>query len=166
MRRLSSAIWVIAIISIINLLLSIYSVIFPWLLVGRMNAALKTPEFKHQLEQATDQLNSFHSWPVQKQIETASVIALARWEKEGDRYKCVISEILKQRPGTEFYYKVGDEFVHLSRRARDNTDYGDGQIMFFVGSPAEFRYSTSFKGDRISGLGDMPVGSLRATIQK
>jgi hypothetical protein len=37
--------------------------------------------------------------------------------------------------------------------------------MFFVGSPAEFRFSTSFNGDRLSGLGEMPIEMLRGKIK-
>ena len=107
----------------------------------------------------------FYDFPIEKQIEAASVIAIARYEKEGEKLKCVISEILKHSPNTTFYFKVGDEYPQCSRYPKANESYGDGQLMFFVGSPAEFRYSTSFFGDRLSGLGEMPIELLRGKIQ-
>jgi hypothetical protein len=106
----------------------------------------------------------FYALPLEKQIAAASVIAIAKYEKDGDRTKCVISEVLKLAPGTKFHYNVGDEFRQCSHYSRAGEDRGDGQLMFFVGSPATFRYSSSFRGDRLSGLGDMPFDMLRKQI--
>jgi hypothetical protein len=115
----------------------------------------------------------FFSWPnpcasldgsPEKKIRAASVIALARYEKSGSTLRCVITEILKRAPGTVFYYRVGDEFRHGNTEIRENTDYGDGQILFFVGSPAEHCYSVAFSGDRLRWMGEMPITQLRQII--
>jgi len=106
----------------------------------------------------------FHVMPLEKKIEAASVIAIAKYETVGERNKCVLSEILKQTPGTKFYYKVGDELQHCSHDIKPNQTRGDGQVVFFVGSPADFRFSTSIYGDRVGGLGNMPVDLLRKQI--
>ena len=45
------------------------------------------------------------------------------------------------------------------------TDYGDGQILFFTGSPARLEIAVAVHGDRISGMGDMPVSMLRELIR-
>jgi hypothetical protein len=91
------------------------------------------------------------------------VIALATHRIEKDQVKTVIAEILKQTPGTTFYYKIGDEW-RTHQPLRPNTSYGEGQVMFFVGSPAQFRFSTSYHDGRITGLGDMPLDVLRKKI--
>ena len=114
----------------------------------------------------SDPYEGFYDWPIEKQIESSSVIAVGKFEKKDSRLKCVITEILKQKPGTTFYYKVGDEYMQGSRFMERDTEYGDGQIMFFVDSPASFRFSTSYSDDRIHGLGDMPIQELRKLIQK
>jgi hypothetical protein len=36
-------------------------------------------------------------------------------------------------------------------------NYGDGVVIFFTGSPASMSMSMSFSGDRIHGLGDIPL---------
>lgn len=104
--------------------------------------------------------------PLEKQIEAASVIAIARYERDGDRNKCVLSEILKQAPGTKFHFQLGDELRQCSHHTKPNESRGDGQLMFFVGSPANFRFSTSFYGERLTGLGDMPINLLRKQISE
>jgi hypothetical protein len=111
-----------------------------------------------------EQVEDFYSLPLERKIALASVIAIGRYKRDGDRIKCVLSEILKVAPGTTFYYAVGDEFQELSHMLKPNESYGDGQLVFFVGSPATFSFSTSFNGDRISGFGDMPLELLRKKI--
>jgi hypothetical protein len=166
-RRLSVAIWILAIVVATNLVVSLLALFSPAFLTKRIMEALPA-EFPSATERSKiDEYNSFHDWPVERQIQSATVIALAKWEKSGLTWKCIISEILKQAPNTKFYYKVGDEYRLGSRPVRDeNTDYGDGQIMFFTGSPASFRFSTGWKGDRLTGLGDMPIAELRELIRK
>ncbi len=80
-------------------------------------------------------------------------------------FTSVISEILKQAPNTAFYYKVGDEFRAGNQQIRENTDYGDGEILFFVGSPAEHCESIPYSGDRLRWMGEIPVSQLRQIIR-
>jgi len=77
----------------------------------------------------------------------------------------VISEILMQDPNTTFYYGVGAEFPSGQVEVRENTGYGDGQVMFFIGSPASFRYSSSYKSGRCHGLGGITIENLRELIK-
>lgn len=101
-----------------------------------------------------------------EQIQSASVIALAKWEKSDSTLKCVVSDILKRAPNTTFYYKVGDEFRRGNMHVTANTDYGDGQVLFFVGSPATFEFAVTFRNDRIGSMGDMPISDLRELIRR
>ena len=104
----------------------------------------------------------FHELELNEQIKLSSVIALAKYEKSPDgKNKAIIKEFLKKAPGTEIYYEVGDEYESSSYYPRENSDYGDGTIIFFVGSPAQMRLSMSYSGDRIRGLGDLPIKLLR-----
>jgi predicted secreted protein len=104
----------------------------------------------------------FHELPVDQQIETASVIALVHFEPSSDgKMRAVVSEILKKDPAVTFRYAVGDEYDPSSYYPRPSTNYGDGEIVFFVGSPPSMRLSMSYSGDRIRGLGDMPIALLR-----
>ena len=164
LRRLSIAVWVLAIILALNLVVSILALVSPAFLSKRIMEIV--PDMSSAERSSAMDYNSFHDWPIEKQIESSSIIALAKWEKSESAWKCIITEILKQKPNTKFYYRVGDEYRLGSRPVRDDTDYGDGQILFFTGSPASFRFSTSFKGDRLVGLGEMPISELRELIRK
>jgi hypothetical protein len=164
-NRLSIAIWVLIILVAANLVIALLALFSPALLTKRTMAALPE-QFASSESLRPDEYNSFHDWPVEKQIASASVIAIARWQKSDSTLKCFISEIVKQTPNTTFYYKVGDEFRQSNRRLENNTSYGDGEIMFFTGSPASFRFSTTLKDDRIIGMDDMPLTELRELIRK
>lgn len=111
-------------------------------------------------------LDPFYQWPLEKQIQKASVIAVATWQQADGILKCVISEILKQASNTTFHFKIGDEFPRGNQRVQDGTSYGDGQIIFFTGSPPMFRYATTYSSNRIIGMGDMPITELRSLIQQ
>jgi hypothetical protein len=142
-KRLSIAVWILAILLCVTLLVSFVLV---------YSLSITRGEF--------DRLSP------EQRVEAASVIALARWQKSGSTLRCVISEILKQTPNTKFYYKVGDEFRAGNQRATENADFGDGEILFFTGSPARLELITAYRGDRITGLGDMPISTLREIVHR
>ena len=103
----------------------------------------------------------FHTLPLEEKIKRSTAILLTRHEKEGGKLKSIVSEILK-RPDAGLNYSVGDEFVDLSRYVEGDTDYGDGDVVFFAGAATDMRESMTYRRGRISGLGDMPLDVLRA----
>ena len=160
LRRLTIAVWILAIVILLNLVVSLFAALFPPAIMKRLTAL--SPEFQTTEESS---YAGFHDWPLEKQIAAATVIAIGRWKQEDGQLKCIIAEVLKHQKDTAFYYKVGDEYQRGSHAVTPGTDYGDGQIMFFTGSPATFRYSTSFSRERASGMGDMPLEKLREMIK-
>ena len=164
-RRLTLAVWILIVLVAINIGVSLFSALFPLAIAKRLTASLPG-SFSPEFIVTRDSNAGFSDWPLEKQIDKASVIAVARYEKDGGRYKAVISEILKKGPDTQFYYKVGDEYPQGGYYPKDGTSHGDGQIIFFTGSPATMRYSCSFYGDRILAFGDMPFDVLRNLISK
>lgn len=109
----------------------------------------------------------FHELGIDEQIKKASVIALARYEKSADgKMKAVIKEFLKKESGVTIYYNIGDEYPSSSYYPKKNTIYGDGIVMFFIGSPAKIQMSMTYSGDRISGLGDLPVELFRKKCEE
>lgn len=104
----------------------------------------------------------FHDLPVEEQIKRSSAIALARFEPAPDgKMKAVIREFLKKDPNTVIHYKVGDEFAAGSFYPSETRSHGDGEVIFFVGSPAAMRMSMTYSGDRIHGLADIPIELFR-----
>lgn len=123
------------------------------------NPNMSSYESYHRQE---DALNKFHELPVDEQIEKASAIVLAKYEKAPDgEMKAIIKEFLKKKDGTTIYCDVGDEYKSSSFYPEEKVRYGEGVIIFFTGSPASMRMSMTFSGDRIGGLGDMPLVLLR-----
>ena len=105
---------------------------------------------------------NFHELALEEQIKAASVIALVRYEPtSGGKVKAVVKEFLKKDSGVELRYNIGDEYAQASHYAGGGSDRGDGVIVFFVGSPAEMRMATTYSGDRIRGLGDIPLELFR-----
>lgn len=75
--------------------------------------------------------------------------------------KAVITEFLKKDANVTIYYGMGDEYPSSSYYPKEKTGYGDGVVIFFTGSPAMIKMSMTYSGDRIHGLGDLPVELLR-----
>jgi hypothetical protein len=119
-KRLSAAVWILAILFCGTLLVSF--MIVRSLSVVRGDFDRLSPE---------------------QRVQSSSVIALSKWQRSGSTLKCVIWEILKQTPNTVFYYKVGDEFRRGNQRVAENTDFGDGEVLFFTGSPARLELRLS-----------------------
>jgi hypothetical protein len=104
----------------------------------------------------------FHDLGLAQQIQTSSVIALARFESSDDgKMKAVLKEFLKKDPDITFYYNIGDEYPDSSYYPKNNVGHGDGLVIFFTGSPAMMKRSMPYDGDRIRGLGDMPLELFR-----
>ncbi|HET7766381.1 MAG TPA: hypothetical protein VFK92_14940 [Burkholderiales bacterium] len=104
----------------------------------------------------------FHELGIDEQIKKSSVIALARYERAPDgRMRAIIREFLKKDPNVTIYYNVGDEYKSSSYYPSARKSYGDGIVIFFTGSPATMRMSMTYSGDRIGGLGDIPLELFR-----
>jgi hypothetical protein len=159
--RLTIAVWILVAISSLNLLATLYG-LWPFAREdsGSSSASALTREFRERGDPYAD----FFEWPLEKQIQAASVIALGEHRIQDGQVRTYIVEILKRKPGTTFHYKVGDE-MGTRQAVRANTSYGDGQVMFFLGSPAQFRFSTSYRDGRVATLGGMPLELLRKQAQ-
>ena len=114
----------------------------------------------------TDSGAGFHDLAAEQKVDRASAILLVSYQKDGDRFKAIVAEVLKLKPGVELHYNVGDEMVMYSYYPSDNASRGEGQVVFMLGSPAEMRSSYSFDHGRIGGMGDMPIEKLREMVRK
>ncbi|WP_149194805.1 hypothetical protein [Luteimonas suaedae] len=105
---------------------------------------------------------NFYELSVEDQIREASVIALVNYVPSADgKFKAIINEFLKKEPNSEFHYSIGDEYPPASYYIKEDVNRGDGQIIFFVGLPAEMKMATTYSDGRIRGLGDMPLQLFR-----
>lgn len=123
----------------------------------------KNIEYPAGIEQSNVEAHSqpsipFHDLGLEDQIKQSSVIALAKFEPAPDgKMKAIIKEFLKKEPGVTIYYNIGDEHPSSSYYPQEDVGHGDGLVIFFTDSPANMKMSMSYSGDRIHGLGDIPV---------
>ncbi|MBB2494849.1 hypothetical protein [Aquipseudomonas ullengensis] len=174
-RRLTIAAWVIAAVLLLNTLAPYAVMLFPQLYVSQakeieesLNKTLGKEEFSVDAKALSEKQkfntipgNQFHAMPLDEKIIHASAIALTRIEKTSDgKQRQVIQEFLKKAPGVTIYNEVGSEFQ--SRYVgNDEMDYGDGAIVFFLGSPARAISWSYFSGDRVDSLERIPLSLLR-----
>ena len=165
-KKLTVSIWILSILIIVDISVSIYSAMAPKYVAKRSMAYIADGEKVVPAKDYTDPYENFYHWPLDKKIERASVILLIEWDKDGPMLKAMIKEILKIEPNTVLYYKVGQEFESQSLYPKENTSYGDGQLVFMTGSPASMRVSTTHENGRLLGMGNMPIEILREKIKK
>src|SRR4051812_34469841 len=101
-HRLTIAIWALTAVMFCQMVLTFTAFVVPRFLTHRLNKSSFGSSANSSRMADEEQYNDFHDWPLARQIKAASVIALTKYEKDGDHYKCLIAEILKQQPNTEF----------------------------------------------------------------
>lgn len=99
-------------------------------------------------------------------IAESSVIAVVKYEQEGNRYKAVLSEVLKKAPDASFNFQVGDEIKENSYEPRIGESRGDGMVVFFAGSPPNYRRGVSIFDDRILAFDEMPLAVFRELVAR
>jgi hypothetical protein len=173
LRGLTRAMWAIAIAIIALVVMSALPLIAPDFYFRTVSDAATTALESHRPEPPGDgppvstqfEYPDFHKLPIEEKVKAASVIAIGRYEQgDGSKLRAIITEILKKTPGTAFYYEMGQEVPSASLAIRPNTNYGDGALMFFAGSPAMMRESLAVSNGRISALGDMPLDQIREMV--
>ena len=105
---------------------------------------------------------NFHELSVDEKIELATAILIVRYEEGNNgKYKSVIEDILKKDDGIELYYNVGEVYEDDSHYKISDEFAPTKAIVFMQGNPATMRFSTSFEGERIRGLGGISLALLR-----
>lgn len=107
--------------------------------------------------------NDFFARPPEEMIRRATAILLTRLEKQEDRHREIVAEILKRKAGVRLYYKVGDEYERFSHAPTPECAgcEGQGSIVFMIGNPATMVSSVTYEGDRLRSLGGMPLEEIR-----
>ena len=101
LRRLTIAVW--ALVLVVALFVAMYLVAYvPWLRFSWNSLESPRASQSGTSSRSLIPYERFHDLPIEKQIEAVSVIAIARYQKDGEKLKCVISEILKRSPNTAF----------------------------------------------------------------
>jgi hypothetical protein len=160
-RRLTAAIWALAFLVVLStlahLLLAAFFSSESHMQQARLGGSVENTDVAYR-----DKYEGFHDWPVERQIASASAILMTKHRIEGEELISTVSEVLKLDPGTALYYEVGAEYKRSP--TTKGTTYGDGEVVFLAGSPAQMRYSVTCSAGRCEGLGGIPLDTLRKLI--
>ncbi|WP_020412211.1 hypothetical protein [Microbulbifer variabilis] len=105
---------------------------------------------------------NFHELSVDEMIEKATVILTVRYEPgEDGNYKSVVEDILKQENGVDLYYRVGEVYEENTHHKMSDDFTPKKAVVFMQGNPASMRYSTTYSGERIRGLGGISLALLK-----
>jgi hypothetical protein len=111
----------------------------------------------------------FTARPMKDKVRLATAILIVEMKEIDGVHKAVVQEILKLQPGIRLYYKVGDDdddLNHMPGEECDGCTPRQRILVFMQGNPAEMRFSTTFEGDRIAGLGGTSLDELRNFAQE
>lgn len=173
-NRLVMAIWAVVVALLINAVVSFVPWMFAPPFIGQFSQAWSLPSDEFQGDfpmpvstERSEPGRPFYELPLEEKIEQASMIAVAEYQEGSDgRMQAIITDILKKGPDTVSYYDVGDEHPMSSYYPVEGRDRGDGVILLFTGSPARMGVSMSYRGERISSLGDMPLSLFREKCEE
>lgn len=105
---------------------------------------------------------NFHELSVDEKIELATAIIILKFEEGASgNYKSIVEDILKKEDDVELYYKVGEVYEDDSHYKISDDFVPTRAIVFMQGNPATMRFSTTFDGERIRGLGGISLALLK-----
>jgi hypothetical protein len=161
-RGLVLSVWALVFVTAAT---TLWSVVTVYLFApSASNTTGQFPSMNSTASIATIESSRFHELPIEDKLKKSSAIVVARHEKRDQKLIVRVSEILCQRDGVRLGYKVGDMMRDSGRAIEGDTDYGDGQVVFFSGKEADFRFSTTFRNDRLYTGGQMSLADFRALI--
>ena len=135
--------------------------VLPLLIGQNFNSEVVVTENPSQLQHFVNTPN-FHELSVDKKIELATAIIIVKFEEgENGNYISVVEDILKKEEGVQLYYNVGELYEDASHYKVADEYVPTRAIIFMQGNPATMRFSTTFEGERVRGLGGISLALLR-----
>lgn len=105
---------------------------------------------------------NFHELSIDEMVEKSTVILTVRYEEgENGNYKSIVEDVLKKDDGVELYYEVGEAYEEDSHYKMTDKYIPKRAIVFMQGNPASMRFSTTFSGEKIRGLGGISLSLLK-----
>ncbi|MBU2886484.1 hypothetical protein KO507_11985 [Gilvimarinus agarilyticus] len=135
--------------------------VFPPLVYKSFTSEPVVTEGSAQFQPIIDTPN-FHELSVDEKIDLATAIIVVKFEDgDNDHYKSVVEDILKKEEGVELYYNLGEVYEENTHYKMSDEFVPTRAIVFLQGNPATMRFSTTFNGDRIRGLGGISLALLK-----
>ena len=100
----------------------------------------------------------FYQLSLDEKIKRSSIVLRTEYVDGTE----TLVELLKRDEDTEFFYEIGDEFDPFEGYRDTTVDYGEGNIVFLAGSPADLKMSMSYSENRIPEQDGTTLDVLRA----
>lgn len=169
LRRLTLAVWIIAIVLLIQFVLTLYAYWSPGDNLAYERMVATEIESGRQLAEARalderDPRSLEQS--LEQRLAQARLAIVVEYESEPDgRQRAVIRQFLRQSPDLPTPYKVGDEYPGASYFPRAGQHRGDGAVLVLdLAAPHRMNSSVSIHGGRIPALGDITIEQLRERL--
>lgn len=114
--------WFLMVIVIISIVILLFGTPFRDAIAKKIIGSIAEP-ISPPLESKQDEFNNFKNWSFEEKLNKASMIAIVKYVKEGERSKAVFTNILKQSPEFKNHFKVGDEYAQGSYLSRNDSWY-------------------------------------------
>ncbi|HKJ60968.1 MAG TPA: hypothetical protein VKA94_03090 [Hyphomicrobiales bacterium] len=98
-----------------------------------------------------------------KKIARSSVVMITRYvpSETRKRVQVVAKDIFKKRLDIKFKYHANDRIEAVEFYPHAGTPYGDGSVIFFTGIPPAEKLEITYTGDKVAGLGSVPLDELQ-----
>jgi hypothetical protein len=156
-KRLIVPLWILVGIALVMLGVLLFGEIRTSILYSHFFKMLSKESGRHESEE----LRNFAKWPVERQVGSSTLILRTEWKLADGIYKCIIAEVIKRKGNGDLPYRVGEEYPIDNIQAREGMDVGDGELLFFTGSPPDWQYSSVIRGGRVVGMGGITVDTIR-----
>jgi hypothetical protein len=101
----------------------------------------------------------------EEKIKVSSAIALGTYRRtNGGGNKIIIQEYLKKDPAGQLTYAVGEEVSDAISQRAASDDFGDGVVIFFVGSPTQTKMTATYVNGVIAALDNISIDDFRQRI--
>ncbi|MDQ6619737.1 MAG: hypothetical protein M3Z31_08590 [Pseudomonadota bacterium] len=108
----------------------------------------------------------FDQLPLARKIQIATVIAVGEHRMDNGMLRTYITEVLKRDPRAAFPYTIGDQYPHQFPSDFNRAQFGDGEVMFFVGGQATLRQTLTISANKVLALDDMQLQVLRDEVAR
>jgi len=155
LRWLTFAVWCLVAVSVVQMGAWLLPLVAPDFYMRRVTASSGV---------AKQALEPWEGLSFDEKVKRSSMVLITEYRRDGDKLRAIIKEIPKRVPGTQFHYALGEEYPPSTVTPKENTTYGEGDLVLLQGSPATRRESYSIYNGSIPGLADLPLSKVREII--
>lgn len=179
-RHLTIAVWALVLISALQTFDSIIPFLLREFTVGQ--------ELSSSVSTSNHTPEAWNGMPLEQKIKRASVIVITENRTHGGQIKAIVKEVRRLKPGVDFHYKIGDEYVGHEHEPFVNTQsntlqrdaavvffgpQGDGAVVFLSGLQPTRKEtyhihdgSIYIAGDSAKSLEKMPVSKFLELVDQ